>query len=68
MANEAKASLTEHAEEVAEQTYTPSGSASASEVARGLAETHEQANDAYVAGTSDGAFVRERENESDRGE
>lgn len=58
MTDEADKSWTVHAEEVAEESFDVSDYKQSSEMSRGLAETHEQLNDAYAAGTSDGLFVR----------
>jgi hypothetical protein len=58
MANEARKSLAEHAEEVAEHSFEACDYSGSSELAKGLAETHEQLSDVYTAGTSDGVFVR----------
>lgn len=58
MTDDAGKSWTEHAEEVAEESFDASDYEQASQMRKGLAETHEQLSDAYAAGTSDGLFVR----------
>ncbi|TMV47778.1 DUF4025 domain-containing protein [Paenibacillus mesophilus] len=60
MANEAKESLAEHAEEVAGHSFDASDYNGSSELSQGLAETREQLADVYAAGTSDGVYVRSR--------
>lgn len=65
MTQKPKKSWTEHAGEVAEQMYDPADYESSSEVARGIAETHEQAGDVYTSGTSDGESIDESDIEND---
>lgn len=65
MTDEAGNSWTEHAEEVAEESFDASDYEQSSQMRKGLAETHEQFSDAYAAGTSDGSFVRNKSGQRD---
>lgn len=62
--NEAAKSLIEHAAEVASHSFAAGDYRQSSDVARGIAETHEQMNDAYTAGTSDGVWIRDAETDA----